>query len=329
MLITIIPECRLVQPSNVIKFYDTFVGDSFILLDYKNFYVRLSVPNNTVHLEIIYPEDSVIRGKMADFLFRIKNRFYISRFEEIAFGTTYLLEAVFLSFLQKDRTLLHASCVVDDNGRALAIAGESGIGKTTLALKLITKGGWKFLSDDICFLGRNGEVSLNPRYCVIYPYVVQTNSVYLRNLLRHRSLLDRLHWTILQRRPFNKTVARYVSPAELLGADKIGSQGRLFRLIYLSKTNTNEITVSNASSNLLSKWCASILFSEYNYFFKNYYFFKLSHLPMKGLADIVNRCRIIYREAFDSVDCKLIRIPSNMKYNAHTIEEVLSRIMWL
>src|SRR6476659_2002637 len=48
---------------------------------------------------------------------------------------------------QKHRYYLHASGVVDQNGRALLFVGDSGAGKSTLAFGL-ARHGWSLLGDD-------------------------------------------------------------------------------------------------------------------------------------------------------------------------------------
>lgn len=56
---------------------------------------------------------------------------------------------------ERGRFPLHAG-LVDRGGSGLLLCGPSGSGKTTLTLALAGRG-WKLLSDDTCFLRRNGE----------------------------------------------------------------------------------------------------------------------------------------------------------------------------
>jgi len=52
--------------------------------------------------------------------------------------------------------LMHAACLVKD-GRGILFAGRSGVGKTTLAIGLLTMG-WQMVSDDEIFLMSNPEL---------------------------------------------------------------------------------------------------------------------------------------------------------------------------
>jgi hypothetical protein len=47
-----------------------------------------------------------------------------------------------------DAALVHAGCVVDPNGRAWALVGDSHAGKTTTCVSLVAAGGWRWLADD-------------------------------------------------------------------------------------------------------------------------------------------------------------------------------------
>jgi HprK-related kinase B len=53
-----------------------------------------------------------------------------------------------LSLLDKRYVMVHASAIVDANGEALVFLGNSGSGKSSLALQLIERGGFEYLSND-------------------------------------------------------------------------------------------------------------------------------------------------------------------------------------
>lgn len=59
------------------------------------------------------------------------------------------------------QTVLHAGAVARD-GRAVAIVGPSGWGKSTLTIELVRRG-WSFLTDDFAPIGRSGWVEPFPR----------------------------------------------------------------------------------------------------------------------------------------------------------------------
>lgn len=50
---------------------------------------------------------------------------------------------------------IHAAALGRD-GRCCLLAGPNGVGKTTLALELMDRGGWRLVSDDLVLIDRNG-----------------------------------------------------------------------------------------------------------------------------------------------------------------------------
>ncbi|GAB6039433.1 hypothetical protein [Endothiovibrio diazotrophicus] len=72
---------------------------------------------------------------------------------------TFLFGAILgLICHQRGRPILHASCVEID-GRAVALAGPSGMGKSTLAAALMARG-HRVLSDDLCLIDLDGPVAI-------------------------------------------------------------------------------------------------------------------------------------------------------------------------
>lgn len=67
----------------------------------------------------------------------------------------------------RGRQALHA-CAVERNGRAIAVAGESGSGKSTAALKLIDAG-WRLLTDDLLTFDGHHLAYPGPQYVRLRP----------------------------------------------------------------------------------------------------------------------------------------------------------------
>jgi hypothetical protein len=59
-----------------------------------------------------------------------------------------------------DGALIHAGCVVDPNGRAWLLAGDTHAGKTTTTVSLVDAG-WRFLADDQVVLRADGAGALD------------------------------------------------------------------------------------------------------------------------------------------------------------------------
>lgn len=54
---------------------------------------------------------------------------------------------------------LHAACVVNPEGEGIAIMGESGLGKTTIAFQLVHRHGYTLITDEDLFLYRRSLVA--------------------------------------------------------------------------------------------------------------------------------------------------------------------------
>jgi hypothetical protein len=103
-----------------------------------------------------------------EFLFRVPRlaRFLIARGQEITVqlepnakerdAARFVLGTAFGILLhQRGALALHGAAVASD-GRAIAICGVSGVGKSTLAAALCREG-CSFAADDICVIGLNGQ----------------------------------------------------------------------------------------------------------------------------------------------------------------------------
>tara|TARA_Y100001935_G_scaffold243414_1_gene234808 strand:- start:1709 stop:2572 length:864 start_codon:yes stop_codon:yes gene_type:complete len=68
-------------------------------------------------------------------------------------------------FAQRDKIVLHASAV-EKKGKSLIFAGNPGIGKSTLVLKLV-ENGWNFITEDICVIDRTVNFSCRTSFPII------------------------------------------------------------------------------------------------------------------------------------------------------------------
>jgi len=56
--------------------------------------------------------------------------------------------------------LVHAGAVVDPDGRAWLLVGDTHAGKTTTCVSLVARGGWRWLADDQVVLRRDADASV-------------------------------------------------------------------------------------------------------------------------------------------------------------------------
>jgi hypothetical protein len=71
--------------------------------------------------------------------------------------------------LQKNIISLHAAGVANENG-AIIMAGRGGAFKTTLAMDLVRKSGYRFIGEDRLLLGRDKQVFSYPIYHKLFDY---------------------------------------------------------------------------------------------------------------------------------------------------------------
>src|SRR5690554_6176886 len=89
---------------------------------------------------------------------------YLSRAETIAKNFLYDIFDYLtqLIHLKHGASYLHASSF-EKSGRAVALVAWGGIGKTTSLLKLVSEDNWRFLSDDLGLIDRDGILWRTPK----------------------------------------------------------------------------------------------------------------------------------------------------------------------
>jgi len=143
----------------------------------------------------LLPEEAVAR----DLLYALFD--YASQVAQIPLGQSHL----------------HASAVERD-GHAVAFVAEGGVGKTTAMLHLVLKEGWRYLSDDLLVVDRDGIAHRSPKRLQIYGYNVKDQPHLARALMRGRSWSDRLQWAYRMRRHGPRKVRRRISAKRLFGS---------------------------------------------------------------------------------------------------------------
>lgn len=156
---------------------------------------------------------------------------------------------------------LHASSFERD-GRAVAVIGWGGIGKTTAMLKLATEDGWRFLSDDLVAIDADGVLWRNPKRLQVYAYNVRGQPLLRKALLRDRSPLDRLTWAARARIFGPKHVRRRVSAEWLLGEDAVSARAQLEHALYFERSDVPDFRVRPLTVDELAHRAALTLLHE-------------------------------------------------------------------
>ncbi|WOF44584.1 hypothetical protein KNJ79_06595 [Sphingopyxis indica] len=155
---------------------------------------------------------------------RISKRFYYRIF----------IPYIQLYQLSRGQTFCHASACTDGE-RTVLLMAWSGIGKTTSLLQLLhSSSKWKFISDDVALLTRDGQVHRTPFRMQLYPFNL-VSAKQQSDLFRGRSMGDRLHWVLRQRFLGKGAVLRRVQPDEIWGADRSAMSAPLTHVLYLRR----------------------------------------------------------------------------------------------
>lgn len=219
----------------------------------------------------------------------------------------YLAQAAQLPLGQ---TFIHASSLERD-GNAVALLAWGGIGKTTSMLKLVLEDGWRFLSDDLGLLDKEGILHRSPKKLQVYGYNLVGQDQIRSHFLAGRTMLDRLSWEFFHLMKGKNKVRRRVSAESLFGSAKVAQSGRLQRAIFLERVLGEQFATREASPQELANRCAAILIRE------------LSPFPLissvvhaagtsgliPSIGEMEDQIRSILVPAFSRVPCFLVRIP--------------------
>mgnify|MGYP005748311977 CR=1 FL=1 len=131
---------------------------------------RIEVKNHFLKKEDYVSEDKVYFNKKSISLNRITNRNLIEVFPKNNVDKATLLYHTLqipmgCLFAQREKIVLHASAI-EKKGKSLIFAGNPGIGKSTLVLKLI-ENGWNFITEDICVIDKTESFSCRVSFPII------------------------------------------------------------------------------------------------------------------------------------------------------------------
>lgn len=159
------------------------------------------------------------------------------------------------------QSYVHASSF-EREGRAVAVIAWGGVGKTSSVLKLVTEGGWRFLSDDLGLLDDDGVLWRTPKRLQVYAYNVAGQPELRGTLMRGRSAADRANWLLRARVLGPGRVRRRVSAEELLGPDRVAASGRLSRALFMERADVARITSAPLDTESLVRRAAATLLKE-------------------------------------------------------------------
>lgn len=202
-------------------------------------------------------------NRIPDFFSRIISREFgdARYFSASYFAYNIMLPALEVALLHRGATFMHASSVVGRDGRGVVISGWGGAGKTTASsyLYLTKPNEWKFLSDDLAIVDKNGSIWFNPFPINVFPY----NTHHFRRLESFLSesmgFAERIHWKLFRhffgmkgsmrrRAPFNTTYTK--------------NQAKIFLVVHVERFSGSNFQIETLSIDDLAKTAKNILFFE-------------------------------------------------------------------
>ena len=272
--------------------------------------LRISSDRDCVDIEIRYDDRITDHNVIVQEAFRSINRSYIYRFQNLAKVILYNdIEPLIHQFLLDDGAgFIHASCV-SRNGSGLMISGWGGAGKTSTATKLIENGEWEFVSDDLCLVSSDGVTQPYLKRIQMYPYNISSKDE--QRFFEGASLRNRINWRLRSSLLGEKSVRRRVSPNNrylVSDQDKI----EISTLVYLIRENRQDLIYETEELNVLAERAVATIAHEYETHICDLRPLAATHPGVwPSEKDFLNRSKEVFRQAFDSATCRLVRIPQD------------------
>jgi hypothetical protein len=161
-----------------------------------------------------------------------------------AFFRYYFLDAMVLYLLtQKYWTPIHAACVAW-NGKGVLLCGDSGAGKSSLALAC-ARAGWTFIADDSCFLIR----SRRNRVVTGHPHEMRFRESACELFPDMREYLSKVRG--------NGKIGIEVSTAKLQGI-KTSLQSPIDYIVFLVREKTSTAHLTPYDKELACEWMSQV-----------------------------------------------------------------------
>ncbi|MGN6469791.1 MAG: hypothetical protein ACTHLC_09430 [Rhizobiaceae bacterium] len=164
-----------------------------------------------------------------------------------------------LHLLERQASYIHAGTLARD-GRAIAIMGWGGAGKTTSLLKLCLEDGWAYLSDDLGLVDVSGQLYRTPKRIQIYGHNVSGQPRLADRLLRILAPMDRLAWRSRLKLKGPKGVRRRIGAHALLG--NMAESAKLTDILFLERGSSRHPQFLPADTDEIARRMAAIVLAE-------------------------------------------------------------------
>ena len=219
----------------------------------------------------------------------------------------------------KDKCFLHCGAV-SKNGQAIVFPAEGGVGKTTMATFLVSKG-YEYLSDDWLIIGKDGNAYPFFKTIHVFDYNLK-NKLLAKKVLGKKRGFYTLLFKFLDLVPkilpnrFIRIMAERAKP--IFSVDftilhpnaELGKVCPIRKIYWLKKdpTITNPI-LKKIDSTKISEKMPYITALETNHFYKNYFEWVYNNLPNLEIEKRIETEKEILKQAFKGTESYELRVP--------------------
>ena len=230
---------------------------------------------------------------------------------------------IFLMFTQlwnvnHDYSYIHAASF-EINNRSVLCSADSGVGKSSLLFALSRKKEYKFISDDLSVINRDGSSSFLGRPLSLKPYHLNYFS-FLKPIVRNSmSFMQRLQWEILQ----DKRLIYRMSYKKIFENKSTNSDIKL--CLHFCNHDKQSFDVRDITTEEFISLASTIINNEFFLLFRK--LDNMASVPSSRLPsslDILEKTKNLYQDAFNDIPKKIILIP--YKSNPNNLFDFLKSI---
>lgn len=215
---------------------------------------------------------------------------------------------VFLLFSQlwnvdNNISYLHSSSI-SINNEAVIFTADSGVGKSSLLLRLSQEEEYQFIADDLSIISEASLVYYQGRCLSVKPYHLKFFNFLDSVINNEMPKWQKVQWRLLN----NNRLTFRIAPNKLF--KKISKVSKIKRVIHLCNHSDDKFIIQNISHNELVKYTVPIIINEL--FLANYKLNLISSLPDSGFmnsSELYEKVSRIYQKAFEDTELLLVLVP--------------------
>ena len=217
-----------------------------------------------------------------------------------------------------DYSYIHAASF-EINNRSVLCSADSGVGKSSLLFALSRKKEYKFISDDLSVVNRDGSSSFLGSPLSLKPYHLN-HFPFLKPIVRNSMpFMQRLQWGILQ----DKRLIYRMSYKKIFENKSTNSDIKL--CLHFCNHDKSSFDVRDITTEEFISLASTIINNEFFLLFRK--LDNMASVPSSRIPsslDILEKTKKLYRDTFNNIPKKIILIP--YKSNPNNLFDFLKSI---